>query len=362
MDKKKILYIMHVDWNWIKQRPHFIAEGLSDFYDVTVVHFCSKRYLFRNSDDLSDEKNFKLLPAFRLPFYQNKTIYALNKTYIKIYFKLLIEKYDPDFIWITFPQLYDYIPSNMNRRIIYDCMDEATGFDFQENFKSKILELEKKLANDASIIFTSSNYLFKTLDKNYQCKNKLITVRNAFDGKIIEDTNNKQENKEQFKIGYIGTISKWMDFEKIKKTLNEIKNIEYHLIGPCELENIELKQHDRVKFYGPIPHNELYDYVKNFDCLIVPFKLNKLVKSVDPVKLYEYINYNKPIISVYYKELDYFSQFVFFYSDTTELINLLKQMMKNNFIKHPHSQRVKFLESNSWDVRVAEIIKNLDKL
>jgi len=107
---------MHVDWRWIKQRPHFIAEGLSKHYDVTVVHFCSKHFLFREYD-ISDY-NLNILPALRLPFYQNKIIYALNREYIRIYFKFLIKKYNPDFIWITFPQLYDYIPSNLDCKII----------------------------------------------------------------------------------------------------------------------------------------------------------------------------------------------------------------------------------------------------
>ena len=31
---KRILYLMHIPWGWIKQRPHFIAEGLNDRYDV----------------------------------------------------------------------------------------------------------------------------------------------------------------------------------------------------------------------------------------------------------------------------------------------------------------------------------------
>lgn len=353
---------MHIDWRWIKQRPHFIAEGLSDFYDVTVVHFCSKRYLFGTSDALTvNKKNLDLLPAFRIPFYQNNAVYVLNKAYMKIYFKMLLKKYDPDFIWITFPQLYDYIPSNTRCKIIYDCMDEATGFDFQDSFKSKILELEEKLVNDASIVFTSSNYLFKTLDKNYQCNDKLVLVRNAFDGKIIDNKGIINKVQENFKIGYVGTISQLIDFEKIRITLDEIKNIEYHFIGPYMLEK-ELK-HDKIKFYGTINHGELYDYVKNFDCLIMPFKLNELVKSVDPVKLYEYINYNKPILSIYYDELDYFSQFIYFYSDTQELISLLKKMIKNQFVtKYSDDERVKFLEANSWDVRVSEIIKYLAKL
>ena len=352
---------MHLDWRWIKQRPHFIAEGLSDFYDVTVVHFCSKRYLFGSSDTSTDnKKNLNLLPAFRLPFYQNNTVYLFNKAYMKIYFKILIKKYDPDFIWITFPQLYEYIPSDTRCKIIYDCMDEATGFDFQNDLNSKILELEKKLIHDASAVFVSSNYLFKKLGETYQCNDKLIIARNAFDGKII-DTVDMHKKKETFKIGYVGTISQLIDFENIKITLDEIKNIEYHFIGPYMLEK-ELK-HDKIKFYGAINHEKLYNYVKNFDCLIVPFKLNELVKSVDPVKLYEYINYGKPIISIYYDELDYFSQFIYFYSDTQELISLLKQMIKNQFVpKYSDNERVKFLETNSWNLRVAKITKNLAKI
>ncbi|MGF7117964.1 hypothetical protein [Methanobacterium oryzae] len=358
---KKILYIMHVDWRWIKQRPHFIAEGLSDSYDVTVAHFYSKKYLFGNSEGLTtNEKNLNLLSAFRLPLYQEKIIYDLNKAYMKIYFRFLIKKYDPYFIWITFPQLYDYIPSDTSCKIIYDCMDEATGFNFNDDFKLKILESEKKLVEDASIIFTSSNYLFKNLDEKYKCKNKLMLIRNAFGGDIIDDDAKKERGK-TYKIGYVGTISKWIDFEKINASLEKIDNIEYHLIGPCELEN-ELK-HDKVKFYGTIPYNELYNYVKDFDCLIAPFIVDNKIKSADPGKLYGYINYNKPIISVYYKELDYFSKFINFYSNTHEYLNLLIDMVKNGFNrKYSNCERYEFLKNNSWDTRVSEIIKHLKTL
>ncbi len=360
---KKILYIMHIDWKWIKQRPHFIAEGLSNIYDINVVYFVSKRFIFGNSyDSTANEKDLNLLPVLRLPLYQNKFIYKLNKTYLKIYFKILIEKYDPDYIWITFPQLYDYIPSNTRCKIIYDCMDEATGFDFNNNFKSCILKSEKRLVKDASIVFVSSNYLFKSLGDNYKCKDKLVLIRNAFGGEIIKEAVDMQNTRDKFKIGYVGTISQWLDFDAIKVTLDNIKNIEYHFIGPIELENVKLKQ-DNIKFYGTVPHNEIYDYVKYFDCLIVPFKVDNKIKSADPGKIYGYINYNKPIISIYYKELDYFSEFVYFYTNWNELTCLLENMIKNGFItKYSDSKRVKFLKANSWDVRVANIAKNLIKL
>ena len=32
----KILYLMHVPWGWIKQRPHFFAEYLANDFAVDV--------------------------------------------------------------------------------------------------------------------------------------------------------------------------------------------------------------------------------------------------------------------------------------------------------------------------------------
>lgn len=357
---EKILYIMHIDWRWIKQRPHFIAEGLSKFYELNVVHFCSKDYLFK-SYNCSDEDNFNIIPTLRLPFYQNKSIYSLNKLVLKIYFKFLIKRYKPDFIWITFPQMYDYIPSNINCKIIYDCMDFSTGFDFSRDFKSKVEMLESKLVENASIIFVSSNYIFNDLKMKYRCDNKMFLIRNAFSGEIIDFVEENPKTDEIVKIGYVGTISKWVDFEKIKITLNKFKNIEYHLIGPWEIKN-HLKN-NKIKIHGVVDYNKIYNYVKNLDCLIVPFKLDKKIKSADPGKIYGYINYNKPIISVYYEELNYFSKFVYFYSNIDELQDLMTKMIKKGFKKkYSSEERIKFLKENSWEIRVKEIIKCLKNL
>ena len=35
---KKMVYEMNVEWNWIKQRPHFLAEELAKYFDITVLY------------------------------------------------------------------------------------------------------------------------------------------------------------------------------------------------------------------------------------------------------------------------------------------------------------------------------------
>jgi hypothetical protein len=142
---------------------------------------------------------------------------------------------------------------------------------------------------------------------------------------------------------------------------DKLDNIEYHFIGPSELE-CDFKE-DRIKFYGTIDYNELYFYIKDFDCLIVPFKLDDKIRSADPGKIYGYINYDKPIISVYYEELKYFAQFLYFYQNVEDLIELLNKLIITGFVKkYSNSERKTFLKNNSWKIRGLMIRKHLDSI
>lgn len=362
---KKILYLMHVDWDWIKQRPHFIAEGLSQFYDVEVVclnpitkqSIHSKQSTRRNGLEIH-----KLVPV---PFCHKKWVYPLNKIYLKLIFQFIIKKYKPDYIWVPFPTLYDYLPVKRNFKIIYDCMDDAVEFNFSDHYKNKILKLEKELIKNSSIIFVSSDNLASKLKKRQKCEDKLFLIRNAFDGNILEvsSTSENEEKCENYKIGYVGTVSSWVDFETLGYLLKKFENIEFHIIGPHNLHNSHLLKNERIKFYGSIEHEKLNFYTKEFDCMMMPFKLNELVRSVDPVKFYEYINYNKPIISIFYDELRRYFPYVDFYSNITELVDLIDKMIKNGFQnKYSTEQRINFLKSNSWDKRVSKIVEHLTQM
>lgn len=357
---KKILYISHVDWDWIKQRPQYIAEGLSHFYETLILYPYSpnRSNMVKNSREGLDLKAF-----FPIPFYINsKIIYKLHKIYLKKYFRYIITKYDPDYVWVTFPFLYNYLPCNLKAKLVYDCMDDAAGFTEDHDKQARLLKMEKGLINDSWKIFTSSQYLADKLNQRVGCSKKLSVIPNAFDGNIIPTHKKPVEEKKTFKIGYIGTISSWFDFESLRYTLKHLDNIEYHVVGPLKVKvNLNESEKGKIKFYGPIKHEELYSYTQNFDCLIMPFKLNELTCSVDPVKLYEYINYNKPIISVYYDEIKRFEPYTYFYSNKNELLDLLKILVKNGLKKkYSNEKRLEFLKSNSWDDRIKTMIKILE--
>ncbi len=202
---KKILYISHVDWDWIKQRPNYVAEGLSNFYEVLVLYGRSPK---RSNMVKNSRKGISLKAFFPIPFYfSNGLIYKIHKIYLKIYFSYLIKKYDPDYIWVTFPLLYNYLPCNIKAKIIYDCMDDATGFTEDKQKQARLLQMETKLIANSWKIFTSSQSLATILNKRKECSDKLTIIPNAFDGNILSNKKVNPEKKKIYKIGYIGTVS-----------------------------------------------------------------------------------------------------------------------------------------------------------
>ena len=39
--------MIHIDWNWIKQRPQFLAESMEEYYDINIVYIKPLRVLFK---------------------------------------------------------------------------------------------------------------------------------------------------------------------------------------------------------------------------------------------------------------------------------------------------------------------------
>ena len=358
---EQILYLMHVDWNWIKQRPQFIAEELASYYKVDVVYKYS--YNKKRPQSSRPSSGINLLPVKSIPHKLLRLPFA--KTVNKLLFKKKVidelKQKNIRKVYITSPLLYDFLPENYDGKVIYDCMDDHIALE--SGIDSSIIQAnEKKLVNRATIVLVSSNNLKTVLIDRYgkNLGNKLELVRNGYNGEILSQKSmyNPQENNKKV-ISYFGTISSWFDFNLIQESLNDFKNIEYHIYGPVE-NGIQLPNDERIKFMGTVEHNNLYSAVKDSIALIMPFKVNKIIESVDPVKLYEYINFNKNILTIKYDEINRFERFVYFYSDYQEYKSQLEKLLKSNGIKYSNMQRISFLEQNSWSNRAKQIVDILN--
>lgn len=354
----KVLYLIQTSWSWILQRSQIIELGIEDYFDCEVV---DKRYYPLTSEILNNTlpKKIKFIPQLR----GGGKIRLLNEINRIIYNISLKKKIrTSDVIWLCAPDYIEFIPKNYKGCIIYDCMDDHVALATPKE-KNKIQALEKKLINRADILFASSVRLIETKPG----LEKATLVRNGFiAGSLYEPK--CAEIKKLYKVGYFGAIETWFDFQTILESTHKLDNIEYHLFGPYKDEkfnfgvsnNKKYLSDNRVFLDGVVKHEELYNTISDFDALIMPFKVNDVILSVDPVKLYEYISFGKCVISVWYPEVDRFSPYVYFYKNREEYFQLISDLSEKGFPpKYTAEMQHVFLSENSWEKRCDDVIQCL---
>lgn len=347
--KKKMLYIMAVDWNWIYQRPHVIAEYLSRDYEVTVAYPVKiwDRHISKNME--REPKTIQKLRIWVFPFQRKSRLIGRIADGYK---RSLLKNYQQyAYIYISYPMDIEYIPDDYRGVLIYDCIDDYEQMCSNEYLKRRVRQDEKVLLQRSSIVFVSSQYLWKK--KANICKTNPNLIRNGTGFQKIFDVKQAQIKK-RYLVGYIGTIAEWFDYDLVRANCRKHKELEYHLIGP----NLTYGQteDDGIIYDGIIEHDNLQLHVKDYDCMIMPFIVNEIVKAVDPVKLYEYIAFGKCIISVYYEELECFRDYVYFYTTWEEYDELTSHLINQGFPpKYDKEQQELFLAENSWGERYQKI-------
>lgn len=354
--KKSMFYVMNVDWNWIKQRPHYIVEELAKKYNLIAVY----RYRYgRKGYQKRPYGNINMIPIYGIPHIDNyKHLQCINKLVVRKRLKHLINKYDTDILYTTKPEHINYINPKYKGMVIYDCMDNYLAFPQNCTNRETIFMDESKLIKRADIILASSQVLKEELIKRYH-REDIEIVRNGYGGDIlqIEPT---CSTSEIYTFCYFGTIATWFNFDYVSKSLEDFMNIQYLLIGPLD-HGVQVPNHPRIKYIGTVEHDKLQEVTKDVDCFIMPFYVNELIKSVDPVKLYEYINFNRNILTVKYPEIDRFDPFVYFYNDYDEFHSKIKTMLENRELKYSAKQRAEFLKENTWTDRVNMINKLIEQ-
>lgn len=349
---RKIIYFIHVPWKWIKQRPHFIAEELSKDFEVVVAEWkpFDAKYISHGKQSVNLVSYFQL-PKDRIPI-----IHVINSILQHIKLGKYVNR--ADVAWFTNPYQYSfYKRDKILGKIVYDCMDDLPEFEPTEEQRKKIEKLECRLYKEADVVIASSYYLKGKLAQRYG-EREVEVVNNAI--KRMDD--HKQQNlpaeikekipSDKFIITYIGTIEKWIDFNLVVTLLDMNPKVAFCFFGPLKTE---LPQHERIHYCGMVSHDLVFSVMDQSDALIMPFVLNELILSVNPVKLYEYIYSGKPCLAPRYGESECFEEYVYLYNSPNHCCDIVKDLVNGKGAKHTAEECKAFALSNTWKERVEQI-------
>ena len=354
----KIAYFAPIFFDYLKQRPQHIAELLSEGNTIYYIEptISIMRYLFKNDKNFKSRKikinnNLMVLRASGLcTVFRSLEIFDflnLNTLSEYVQLKKIIE--NSDLIWCGDPLWYGVIKRFNNKKLVFDKMDDNEKLTDNKFLKKLIRKYENEIVNKADLVIVSCQKFFEDLSIK---RSNVFLIRNGVPNgfnkaNLVEDF---QLNNQDKVFGYIGMVGKWFDFRVIEIILNNSISNKVVIVGDNLMPIIK---HPRVQYVSRVPKDELKNYINKFDVCLYNFKIESLLDTINPVKIYEYLSLNKPVIAASSKETEALAQYLMLYKSENELLVHLNSKISKPFSSDKELEL--FVYENSWEKRVKDI-------
>ncbi len=353
---RSILVLPNIPWSYRWQRPQQIFtrmanKGFNIFYISPITS--GSEYISEISKNIYEihiktRKEGNVLRDFHLD--RDNT-----EDFVKSIKRVLSKYINNNLITFVLHPVWKDVAFSLGKgRIVYDLMDLYSGFP---DAREELITAEEELVKRSDIVLTTADNLYEHAKK---LNSNVYMIRNGSD---YEKFSNLKENglldelKKKPIIGYFGAITEWLDFDLMEYIIKENRDKNYVFIGSLNTKNIrKLYKYSNVFFLGEVSHDELPGYLAYFDVCTIPFILNDLIKSTNPVKFYEYIASGKPVVSVDLPELKQYEDICYLAKDKEEFSKGIFKALCEDDVELIKKRKV-VAKENSWDNRVEELIK-----
>mgnify|MGYP001058432301 CR=1 FL=1 len=355
--KYKIIYLPSIEYHYpLFQRPQYLAESLTKNKDVFFIYlqasflYSKKKAIERIKDNFYLSKLWRTVP------------YIIKPSWIMLISGQAIT---------TIHDILKY--KSIGQKIIYDYVDEITeeitGDQKALQFLKERHEAikQKKLAD---LVLVTAKKLYDEMVEYYN-KDKVLLIPNAVDTDIFNPKNRFKEYPKIIKkildlkkpiIGYHGAIAPWLDYQLLNQLAKKRKDLNFLFIGSDYrggLKNLKTSL-PNIFYLGVISYKDIPYYANLYDVAIIPFKKGEIAKKTSPLKLYEYLALEKPVIVTEDLIECYNKPGVLISKNNVNdfLFSIDKALLIKNNQKILNKIR-KFIKKNTWKERVKKIIKKI---
>jgi glycosyltransferase involved in cell wall biosynthesis len=202
---------------------------------------------------------------------------------------------------------FSWLRDVQHQKAIYRIADQYSAFN---KFSPPMRALEQELAHWVDVVV----YTARTLEEHVKALNpqRMVHLPNGvnFDHfcRLKNNTHTEYASIPKPIAVYVGAMDVWFDWELINFAVGQLPDVSFVLIGPDERARTHLKAARNLFLMGSRPYGELPDYLQNADVGLIPFDVanhGSLVRSIHPLKLYEYLACGLPVVAIEWEELQY---------------------------------------------------------
>lgn len=371
------------DWDLSRQRQQTMVDLLVKEFSVfyverinpntvgikTIVKACIKRFIavrhMKNKPCKKERIFFIQLTVF--PF-QKGIFRILNAVLALFQIRKIMKKHQIqsfDSIIISHPANYvnDIFLKIPAKKRIYDCFQR---FEFNKNFPVEMGDNDKSIAKTADLVVADSITIFN--EKKRQNAN-VIRIPQGIDLDNYNDERIRNaaipddlKNIGGYKVCYIGGFHQSFDFELVRKLSVELHDGNILLIGKETNEARKMLNRNNIVFLGWKHYTVLPLYMKHMDVFIIPYLLNERGKGVFPTKLFEYLYFRKPVVSIALPDILEYDKYLSVAHSKEEFVKSVRDSLsqgKNKLSSLDQGLFSQFMNANSWNSRYEEFKKCL---
>jgi len=158
---------------------------------------------------------------------------------------------------------------------------------------------------------------------------------------------------------YAGSLETWFDFDLLAAAAEQLRDVSFVLIGPAHVARKRLAAHRNVHLLGPRAYCQLPRYLRYADVGIIPFdtrRHRRLVDSIHPLKLYEYMACGLPVVATRWAELEAMESPAVLCDDADQFVQALRRAVASR----PDRQRlIRYAQAADWSNRFAQLKRAL---
>lgn len=377
MSKKVLMAVSNYYTSVFQVGSHHYARAFSKLgYEVAFISFPISPFhklVSKNTQELLDRETIYKNNGFNdrnIWYYVPNTFFAPGK---KAFFssKFIIDNWykftypnligilrnkgfdNVDIVWFDSP-VFDFLLDNIDYQLsIMRIADYSKGFaGMWPNFYKK----ELKLINRVNKIAVSA----ENLKEKYNLTNKsnVLYVPNGLDLDFFNNADKSFpsdfKNIPEPRITYIGCIHDWFDTDLLYQAAKALPDYSFVLIGPIQKDLSILEKLKNVYILGGKPYSQIARFLTHSQLGIIPFKVNELINSVNPIKLYEYMICGLPVVCSQWDELKNINSPAFLSKNNDEFISNIELALKDTL----KDKYISFANQHSWDKRLDLILKN----
>jgi hypothetical protein len=305
-----------------------------------------------------DFKDFYVVSLLLLPFHRLWLINLFNQFLVLLTIRFYSKRYNltSPIVFFFFPHLH-YLCGKLGESLdVYYCIDDYSGLPGVDKFSVKAMD--DALTKKANLVFVVCSELLsrkKALNKNVAYSPHGVDALH-FDLDQTFDLPEPLANHcgKRHIVLFWGLLAEWIDYDLIEYLLTSHPDKVFVFLGRVSVNINDLLKYDNVVFLGPVNYEELPAYAKYSDVLISPFIINEWSKTINPIKLREYLATGRPVVSTALPEAIAQSDFIRVAYSKEEFSVLLQDALQKR-CPLDYSRRREYVREFTWERRVEEI-------